>query len=202
VEVLQDTAAAAWLCPQCGHGSPEPRDERAHLDAHRQLQAFFEEWDAGTAPEPVAPARSRSVLYAACALAVLAVWSLTVFSHVNRADDALRAAPAPAAAPAAHQPSEPRQVTPPPAVTNEVPPAPPTATRSGSSLSSPAPARPPAVASSEAAIAISPPGVPAAATGNAAPTSSAPPADAPVVLPPAPQHLVSLCLLDICLTVL
>jgi hypothetical protein len=194
VEVLQGTAAAVWICPQCGHGSPDPRDERAHLDAHRQLQAFFAQWDAGTAPEPVAPTRRRPTLYAACALAVLLVWSLTVFSHVNRADDAGRALPAPAAAPV----TEPRRISPPPAVTNDVPPAAATPSRSGSSAAS-SPARQSAAPSSSTATddGLAPP--PVATT----PTTSAPAAaNPPVSGPPAPHHVVSLCVLDICLTVL
>ncbi|MDQ3641578.1 MAG: hypothetical protein M3450_08990, partial [Actinomycetota bacterium] len=60
MEVLSGPAAApVWMCPECGHGSAELRDERAHVDAHRQLRAFFQEWEAGTTPEPVGGGRSR-----------------------------------------------------------------------------------------------------------------------------------------------
>ena len=33
-EVEQDV----WHCPRCGRGSPDARDEAAHLDAHRRLE--------------------------------------------------------------------------------------------------------------------------------------------------------------------
>ena len=29
---------AVWQCPRCGRGSPDSRDEAAHLDAHRRLE--------------------------------------------------------------------------------------------------------------------------------------------------------------------
>ncbi len=206
--MLRATAAAVWLCAECGHGSPDPRDERAHLDAHRQLRAFFEEWDAGTATPPtesVRRARGRSLVYAAGVLAVLLVWSLTVFSHVNRAKDGPRATlpPAAAPAPAGGQSSGGRQVLTPPAVSDVRPAAPaaPAATAAtAATIAAPATTTPPpAVAASTA-----PPTAAAPSAGvSPAPTTAAPPAPDPVIAaPPAPAHLLSVCLLGICVTVL
>ncbi len=189
MEVVRGTAAV-WLCPKCGHGSPDPRDERAHLDAHRQLRAFFEEWEAGTEPELVPAARRRSVLYAGCALLVLLAWSLTVFSNINRATDIPRSVLPPAAAPAASR----EQVATPPAVTAAAPPPASTpAARSGSPSTSSSTAR--------SATAVPAPAgfVPPSAVVALAPTPADP---AAVTTPPAPQHLLSLCVLGVCLTLL
>src|SRR5215218_1516845 len=99
------------MCPECGHGSPEIRDERAHLDAHRQLKAFFQEWDAGTEQGQVATRsrRRRTLLCALVALVVLAV-SVTMFARINRG-------------PASSRPPAPTFVEPAPAAVAPTPPA-------------------------------------------------------------------------------
>ena len=89
-------AAAVWMCPECGHGSAELRDERAHLDAHRQLRAFFREWEAGTeagraANPPPPPAKRRSLLGTAVVVVVALLVSVAVFSRINREPDSFRA---------------------------------------------------------------------------------------------------------------
>lgn len=101
--------ALAWACPECGHGSPEPRDQQAHLDAHRQLRQFFREWDAAAA----ADRRSRRplvigslALVAAIALAVLAL--LRVSGGGDEAPPFRPALPTPG-------PEAPRAAAPPPA---------------------------------------------------------------------------------------
>ncbi|MGH9266378.1 MAG: hypothetical protein ACRD1D_16965, partial [Acidimicrobiales bacterium] len=67
--------APAWVCPECGHGSPEPRDRLAHLDAHRQLKRFLDDWDAAAkadaAAEAAAARRRRRRPYVYGAVAVL-----------------------------------------------------------------------------------------------------------------------------------
>lgn len=74
MEVLAEPQPTmAWVCAQCGHGSPEPRDRQAHLDAHRQLRQFLREWDAAAAVER----RSRRPLFIGSA-ALLAVILLAV----------------------------------------------------------------------------------------------------------------------------
>lgn len=88
----------AWVCPGCGHGSPEPRDQQAHLDAHRQLRRFFEEWEAAGAADqaPDRSPRRRPLYYVAAALVLLAAISLwTVRSQ--GVDRPAPAGPAPSA---------------------------------------------------------------------------------------------------------
>jgi hypothetical protein len=147
---------------------------------------------------PLRPARRRSSLYAAGAMAVLLVVSVTVFSRVNRSTEAFRARVPPAAAPSGGQPAPA-----PPAVTDVRPtPAPPAASVAPSST-----VRPPAVAAvSSPPTTAAVPLVPADG-GAPAPTTSAPPADptvldVPPAVPPVPPHLVAVCVLGICLTVL
>ena len=191
-------AAPVWMCPECGHGSAELRDERAHLDAHRQLRAFFEEWETGTATEPVGGGGSgrRTMLVAAVAAVLALLLSVSAFSRINRTPDGLRdtgpatvvpgaeqaqpvaevVPPAPTARPADLSPAAPAQTTRaaapvravPPPVTDQVAPAP---------VSTPAPDR---------AATVPPPG----------------PASGGYVSPAPPSHLLSACVLGICLHVL
>jgi hypothetical protein len=81
------------MCPECGHGSSDPRDERAHLDAHRQLRAFFQEWEAGTEAGQAAsapPPKRRSYVGAAAAIVVVLLVSVATFSRINREPDGFR----------------------------------------------------------------------------------------------------------------
>lgn len=104
MSVLAPTGAAVVLaCPECGHGSSEPRDREAHLDAHRQLRAFLEEWDAAAAADAGADrraARRRSVLYGAAILVALPVgWVRSLVPAPSRPVGAPPAAGRPPAAP-------------------------------------------------------------------------------------------------------
>lgn len=74
------------MCPECGHGSSEIRDERAHLDAHRQLRAFFKEWDAGTESGRERGRRwtRRLVLLCTAVALLVVVLSAGAFSRINR----------------------------------------------------------------------------------------------------------------------
>jgi hypothetical protein len=104
----------AWVCAECGHGSPEPRDQQAHLDAHRQLRQFFREWDAGAA----AHHRSRRPLVLGCAALlialVLAVLALLRVSDGGEVPPSARPGPP---GPAANAPPavQPPRAGPPPA---------------------------------------------------------------------------------------
>ena len=82
---VSSPAAAVWMCPECGHGSSEIRDERAHLDAHRQLRAFFKEWDAGTESGRERGRRStrRLVLLCTAVALLVVVLSAGVFSRID-----------------------------------------------------------------------------------------------------------------------
>ena len=196
MEVLSGPAAApVWMCPECGHGSAEPRDERAHLDAHRQLRAFFKEWEAGTTPEAVDGRGSerRRMLVAAVAAVLVLLLSVSVFSRINRTPDGLRGTGPAAVVPAAERAQPVTGV-----------PAGPTARRADPSSVAPAQtARPAAPVRA----------VPAPVRGEVAPAPVPSPAPAALVPPPAmssgdpvspkaPSRLLSACALGICLHVL
>jgi hypothetical protein len=163
-DTLAPGARRAWTCPHCGHGSPEPRDEAAHLDAHRQLQALFDAWDARIAPDgstlpAAAAAHGRSALSewlvrATTSMAVLGAAVLLVLAGV-----------------AGHGPMSGRggvTTAEPPAAADE--PAP--AAGSGAGLApATAPARP---TSPQGQISASPPGPSAGASGAARPAPTAP----------------------------
>jgi|GEM_PF-5667630 hypothetical protein len=190
--------ALAWVCPECGHGSPEPRDQQAHLDAHRQLRQFFREWDAAAA----ADRRSRRplvigtlALVAAIALAVLALLRVSGGGDVPPARSPV---PAPAERPA----SQPPQAAPP--VGSPAPPAaaapasPARPEQGGGSAARPAPAGGTgATAASGAAVAAA--GIAPPRASSATATSPAPPVP---TIPPAPTATVGLavhvCLLVVC----
>lgn len=187
---------AVWMCPECGHGSPEMRDERAHLDAHRQLQAFFREWESRTSA-PVEARRSwwpKVVVALVVVLVLLA--SVGVFARINRAPDAVRATVPARVAPVDDLPRRPEAV--PPAPTAAVPVPPPAAPAQAARAVTPAPS-PAAHAPSAPVVEVEvlAPSTPAPILPVAAPAPG--PHVAPTV-PPAP-HLLSLCILGICLDV-
>lgn len=178
-----------WMCPECGHGSADLRDERAHLDAHRQLRAFFREWEAGTGDATTGdarPARRLSYLGAAALVVVTLLASISVYSRLNGEPDAFRAQVPPPAAVEVVSP-----LTPP--VT--VPPSSGAGSRTRPTASSPAPTTAPRAIASPPSTTVA---VTAPAMGSASPTvpGIGRPAPAP------PPHLLSVCLLGICLDVL
>lgn len=201
MELLQGSQRAmAWVCPDCGHGSPEPRDERAHLDAHRQLRQFLDGWDAAAAADRNAERRKRlrPVLLGIAALVAALVVSVAVLLRLTGGE--------PVAPPAAPRPVPevpvPQADVPPPAPAPAPVPAdgsgvPPTRSeRSGNGTGSRT--RPVTGPADTADSGIAPPLAPAPAP--AAPVAVA---TVPAAAAPAPAHLlaVDLCLLGICLSV-
>ena len=195
MEVLS-AAAVVWMCPECGHGSSEIRDERAHLDAHRQLQAFLQEWDAGTESGQGRRRRSQRrlvLLYTAVALLVLLA-SVGLFARVNSEPGDRRSTVPTIVVPDA-------TVVPPTTPTTAVP------TRKTAPVARDAT---PTVRSTPASPAATAAQAVTAADSIVAPRASAPaqPTAAPVAVPPPtavgptpPPHLLQLCLLGLCLTV-
>lgn len=192
------------MCPECGHGSPELRDERAHLDAHRQLQAFFREWDAGTAPEPVDVGRTRRrKLVVAVILVLVLLASVGVFAKINRTPDAFRAT-VPARTAPVDDPARQSQAARPaqPVAGTVAPPAAPAQSARPVTPAPPSASVPAPVLDLEIPVPVSVP-----STGGLSPPVAAPapgPASVPEVTPnaPPPPHLLSLCILGICLDVL
>lgn len=191
VEVLS-AATAVWMCPECGHGSPDIRDERAHLDAHRQLRAFFQEWDEGTASGQERGRRSKRrlvLLYTAFALLLVMVSAL-LFSRINGDSAGARA-------------SVPTIAVPDKTV---VPPAPPT-TAAPARSADPAPTvvpQPRRSAPQSAAVTetVAEGFVPPVAAPEPPQSAAAPATVLPQVVAPSNPHLLQLCLVGICLTVL
>lgn len=187
------------MCPECGHGSPDPRDERAHIDAHRQLQAFFREWDAGTEPVPGGigrNARLRVLLVGAVAVLVL-LMSVAVFSRINATPAGFQAvAPAQVLPTPQPPPAQPASST---VSTPKTPTATPTATPDPVAVRTDR-----VVAATPSAVVAAPPSSPVTASGPVAAPSASGAAPEPVaaVAPPEPVHLISACILGICLTVL
>src|SRR5919199_4299186 len=72
-------ARPVWTCPMCGHGSPEPRDEAAHLDAHRQLGQFLAEWESAVRADRARERRGRTVAIVGVVVAALAVLAAGVW---------------------------------------------------------------------------------------------------------------------------
>ena len=202
VEVLSGPAAApVWMCPECGHGSSELRDERAHLDAHRQLRAFFQEWEAGTTPERVRgggrPGRLKMLVAAMAAVLVLLI-SVSVFSRVNRTPDAFRDTVPATVVPDARPPVEGATPAPPSRPVDPSPAAPAQTARPAAPVRAvPAPVSeqvvPAQVSPTPAPIPAASPPVPSAGSGQYV---------SPSVPPGAAPHLLSVCVLGICLTVL
>ena len=191
-------AAPVWMCPECGHGSAELRDERAHLDAHRQLRAFFQEWESGSTPEPVGDGRAgrRRVLVAAVAAVLVLLLSVSVFSRINRTPDAFRDTVPETVLPGA----EPQPVT------GVVTPGP-TARPADPSPAGAAPTARPAAPLRGVSAPVSDQVVPPQVSSIPAPGPAAtvpPPgrSSGESVSPSAPSHLLSACVLGICLHVL
>jgi hypothetical protein len=175
----------AWVCPECGHGSPEPRDQRAHLDAHRQLRQFIDDWDAAAASDRVVKGRRRRrpVVYAVVVLVVLLLAAAGV--RTGRRHDVVPptgAGPLPAVdVPVPAGPPQSSGPVRPPAV---VPPAP---------SAGPAPARAePAPAPADAGFAGPP------VVTQPAPTAPATPAQPVAGSPRRPDIVVDACLLSLC----
>lgn len=191
-----------WVCPECGHGSPEPRDRQAHMDAHRQLRQFFREWDAAAADH-----RSRGPLVVGCLVLLAAIaLAVVVLLRVSGGGDVASPAPvatvatpltppappAPAPAPSAPAPParavSPEQPTGGPAVRPT--PAP---TRAGATGAT-APTPTAAAAGAEAGGIVPPLAAAAPPTGPSPAVATIPPSPAP-----APAGLaVRGCLLVIC----
>lgn len=208
---MSAAATAVWMCPECGHGSADPRDERAHLDAHRQLRAFFVEWEAGTeAPAGGGSRRSRWLVRLGVVAAVLAMLlvSSSVYSQINRAPDPGRAQDVPADVRPADPTGAPPPAAPPAAAVTPAPsatPAPAAATPAPAPAT-PTPATAPGASASPRAAAAVPAATSATPSTAAAPTTTvpptSPPAEATTPEPAAPAYLLSLCLPGICLHVL
>ena len=193
----------AWECPECGHGSPELRDQAAHLDAHRQLQQFFRAWDDAVATDARAGASNvrRRRLRVVLAFAVLCVVALVVAGLAGGGGAPSRPTAAGVPVPGVDLP---RETTPPAATDADAAPPPdgPTAVQGPAGAPAAGPAsRPP---SPTAAV----PDVPAFPTPVPAPTGAAPtgtvggsvPATAPAsAARPAPT--LRTCLLGVCITV-
>lgn len=200
---LSPIDVAVWTCPECGHGSPEPRDRQAHLDAHAQLRRFFDQWDGAAAAE-VERRRVRPVLLAVGTFVVaLLLVTFSVLLLAPGGGSGLATSPN-ARVPGADLP---RSSTPAPAAVP--PPAAPSAT-----ATSPAPADQPGTSPSTAPVtsasttdaggsavaSTSPPSASASSqtspTVPAAPVATIPPG--PGASAPAPVA-VNGCLLGVCL---
>ncbi len=201
----------AWTCPTCRHGSPDPRDELAHLDAHRQLGQFLKEWDAAVESDRKEERGRRPVIVALVGLLVVAVVVAgTVFLGVGRPGRSSghvaglvpgsivpspppALAPGPAPTPPSPEAPVPAQVTP-PETPADVPPSAPQSPASVSATAT-AVAAPSAAPADAPVTAVPAPPTPApASTTTLKSLRSGPPA-------PAPAYLLEVCLLGSCLTI-
>jgi len=202
----------SWTCPTCKHGSPDPRDELAHLDAHRQLGQFLRDWDAAVVSDRKKQRGRRPAVVGLIGVVVIAiVVGGVVFSGLGRTGGSsghvagpvpasIVPAPVPAAGP--YQPPA-AEV---PAVSPQVVPAdaPPSAPQSPPVAASPDAAAPSATAPAPSAgpadaATIAVPPVPApTAPGSRRVSTLGSLHDAPA---PAPAYLLKLCLIDTCLTI-
>ena len=176
-----------WQCSRCGRGSPDIRDEAAHLDAHRRLERdpTLVTWEVLvhrlTRPQRKSadsPRRRTPLLLSVVAAMLLLSLLLSVDAGEVLPGQATEApAPTPTtAAPVPSTPSTPRSSVEAARAERPPPSVPPVHVETGASTSSPAP--------------ISAP-LPAAATPP--PTTPAEPLDQP--------HLLELCLPSLCLRV-
>ena len=93
------TTQNVWTCPTCRHGSSDPRDEAAHLDAHRQLGQFFQEWDAAVARDRDTRRLGRRLaVVLGVFVAIVAVVAGLLFWSSDGGTDGLRPAQGPSAA--------------------------------------------------------------------------------------------------------
>ncbi len=194
-----------WTCPTCHHGSPDPRDELAHLDAHRQLGRFLREWDEAVVSDRLRERRRHPAVGALTGLVVLAIVVAGIlFSGLIRIGGSSNhvAGPVPASIAPAPAPTQPPPAEASVPVTPQVTPADPPR---------PAPQTPPvAAATAAAAPAVVPaPSATRADAGVISVAASTPPAsgatttlkslrDAATL---APTHLLEICLLGTCLTI-
>ena len=186
----------AWVCPECGHGSPEPRDRHAHLDAHRQLRQFIDAWDAAAAADQAAERRRRRrPLYALVTVLVVAVLAAFTYWGVGGRDVASVAPAGPA--PGVQIPGAGSSPAPPAAAPAPSPSPAPPAPRAAPAVPVAAPQPPPSAPPADGGAQASPP---APAPGQ--PTSPTESVDAvPPVTGASPAPLVTVrgCVLVVCL---
>ena len=190
--------APVWTCPECGHGSPEPRDRRAHVDAHRQLRQFFEDWDAAAAADSAAERRTprRRLAYGVVALVLVLAAVLGLRELGPRQSAPVIPGPVPGVDLPQPGPSGPAAATAPPTPAPTANPAvPPSPTEAAVGRPARSPAATPAAAD-PAPISAEPRTTPATAA-PASPAAPVPAATAPPATPAPPGLRV--CLLDICL---
>jgi len=206
----------AWTCPTCRHGSPDPRDELAHLDAHRQLGQFLEEWDAAVESDRKKERGRRPVIVAMVGLLVVAVVVAgTVFLGLDRpgrssghvagpVPGSIVPTPPPARAPGpALTPPPPEEASVPAQVTPQV-----TPTDVAPTDVAPSAPQSPGIASATAAAAGAPSAPPADAGVTAVPEPPTPAPASTTTLEslrahppaPAPAYLLKVCL-GSCLTI-
>ncbi len=204
----------AWTCPTCRHGSPDPRDELAHLDAHRQLGQFLKEWDAAVESDRKKERGRRPVIVAMVGLLVVAVVVAgTVFLGLDRparssghvagpVPGSIVPTPPPAQAPGPaltppppEEASVPAQVTPQVTPTDVAPSAPQSPASASATPAASATAGAPSALPADAGVtAVPEPPTPAPASTNTLESLRArPPA-------PAPAYLLKVCL-GSCLTI-
>ena len=191
----------AWTCPNCGHGSPEQRDQAAHLDAHRQLQQFFRSWDDAVATDAradaAAGARRRRRIWGVV-VALLAVAMLVVAGLAGRGG-----APSPPTAAGAPVPGVdlPRRSAGPTPLADPSPPPPARdAGAPGGAAAAPQATRPPSSAGSVRDVQVAPAEAAPAPPPGAVEAGGPVPASLPAgTARPAP--VVQACLLGVCITV-
>jgi hypothetical protein len=198
------TERQVWTCPMCGHGSPEPRDEAAHLDAHRHQGQFFEDWEGAVRSDRARERRGTAVIVLAGLVAlVLVVVGAVSLLRLGR-DESVSGPPAGAGAPAASAPVAPPEgaapptsptgpsTPPPPAAAPQPAPATPATGTGGVAPTTPAAVAPPAAGSSSSSSPSS-----SAAAGRAGASASVPAPE-----PPYQPHVLDVWLLNIHLVIL
>jgi len=201
-----------WICPTCRHGSPDPRDELAHLDAHHQLGRFLEEWDAAVVSDRKKERSRRPAgLVLGALVAVAAMVTAVVFwgIHHGGAPSPRVAGPVPVV-PVVPAPEVTGQVptpSPPPDTTQLTPPAPQPAVPPSPSVTAPV-----VGTADPTPIAEAVPGdaMPADDGGATASEASPPPVLSAAASPeplragaptPPRAYLLQACVVAICLTI-
>jgi hypothetical protein len=203
--VLAASDTVVWSCPECGHGSPEPRDRQAHLDAHHQLRRFFEQWEAAAAADAADDRRRRRRPYLYGLAVVLAI---ALLGAVTSAVSGPRSVVAPTAAGPVPGVDLPRPGTAPHAEVATSSPHPPAVTLAPAAPNPPTPpstsAVSPAAAAAPAVVDASPPvppsPLPSPPPVGLAPAPTPPAQPPPTASAPAPP-LVQGCLLVVCLSI-